>query len=120
MAGSEAGHGEYFRSRDCVSIIVASLSPLRIGLPPPRRLRHPPLQRHARFHPGEDGVALADKGGDHGGARSGAVKTMDAPVLVARLSTALSLKCNPRFDFRTHSNLAKPYPPPEHACLQAS
>jgi hypothetical protein len=91
-----------------------SLSPRRVRATPSRGPRRFLLQRHARFHPDEDGVALADKGGDHGGADagSGAVKTMDAPVLVARLSTAFFLKCNPRFDFHTHSNLAKPYPLP--------
>jgi hypothetical protein len=67
-----------------------------------------------RFHPGDDGVAFADKGGDHGGADAafGAVKTMGAPVLVARLSAAFFLKRNPRLDFRTHSNLANCPPLP--------
>jgi hypothetical protein len=71
-------------------------------------------QRHARFNASDDGVAFADKGGDHGAADAafGAVKAVGAPVLVAGLSAAFFLKRNPRLDFRTHSNLAKPTPSP--------
>jgi hypothetical protein len=70
-------------------------------------------QRHMRVHPGDDGIAFADKGGDHTGADAafGAVKAVGTAVLVAGLSAAFFLKRNPRLDFRTHSNLAKPTPP---------
>jgi hypothetical protein len=37
---------------------------------------------------------------------------MDAAVLIAGLAAPFLLKRNPRLAFRTHSNLAKPFPLP--------
>jgi hypothetical protein len=114
MAGSEAGHGEYFSSRDCASIIATSLSPLRIRPPPSRRPHRFLLQRHMRSHPGDHGIAAVDKARDHGAAHPalGTVEAVDAAVAVAGLSPAVFLKCNPRPDFRTHSNLMNCHPLP--------
>jgi hypothetical protein len=70
-----------------------------------------------RLDPGNHGIATGDDGADHRAAhfRFAAVKTVDAPVGISLLSTAFSLNCNPRLDFRTHSNLEKSYPLPRSA-----
>jgi hypothetical protein len=52
------------------------------------------------------GIAISDDGADFGAAGAGrrAVAAMDESVAVAGLAAAFLLKCNPRLDFRTHSN----------------
>lgn len=67
-----------------------------------------------RLDPGNCRFAAADNPVDHGTAHLGlaAVKTVDAPVAVARLSTPFSLNGNPRLDFRTHSNPINWHPLP--------
>jgi hypothetical protein len=89
---------------------------------PLRGLRDLLSQCHMRFHPGDHGIATVDKARDHCAAHPalGAVKAVDAPVLVALLSTAFSLKRNPRLDFRTHSNPINCHPLPLFGSSTAS
>jgi hypothetical protein len=67
-----------------------------------------------RLHPGDQGMTVGNDGVHLGIAFMDlrAVKPMDPAVAVAGLATAFFLKCNPGFDFRTHSNLMNSHPLP--------
>jgi hypothetical protein len=67
-----------------------------------------------RIHPGDQGMAVGDDGVDLciADVDLGTVKAVDPAVAIAGLAAAFFLKCNPGFDFRTHSNLMNSHPLP--------